>query len=338
MSIFQADLIWSTALRAAIADMRKNQYLLEDAYSDLLTDPYLKSLYGLKEVERFKSFILKEIDVFVNHRPPDLIKFPCICINVGPAEEDAAKDALGDSFQDEHRDPATLGGARTDSNVIIGPVTPQSYDYLTGVMTFGPGVDLIASNVFDSQFVYDSINNTFYPIELVMDASNLLIEAGSKPNLTNMYIQTAKRSLGQIRRSIWFWRTDSLELMATDANELMYLFTLVMYILLRYKKVLWQERNFGIATISHGPISRESGQDDPNNVYGMTINIRGRTAQTVIESIHPLIGGLDFELKIADMTSPPAVLEQEGPLTPLWEGEGDPPHNTEQIQGVKKKS
>ena len=181
MSIFQADLIWTTALRAAIADMRRNQYLLEDAYSDLLTDPYLKKLYGLKEVERFKAFILRDIEVFVKHRPPDLVKFPCVCVTVGGAEEDAGKDALGDSFQDEHRDPATLGGARTDSHIIVGPVTPQSYDYLTGVMTFGNNVDLIKSNVFDSQFVYDSINNKFYCIDLVLDASNLMIEPGSRP-------------------------------------------------------------------------------------------------------------------------------------------------------------
>src|SRR5271166_4990536 len=115
--IFQADLVHASALRVAIADMRRNQYLLEDAYSNLLTDPYLKKLYGLKEVERFKTFISKDIEVFVKHRPPDHIKFPYVCVVVGQADEDAAKDALGDSYQTEHISPAVLGGAVSDTDL-----------------------------------------------------------------------------------------------------------------------------------------------------------------------------------------------------------------------------
>ena len=326
MSVFQADLVWGTALRAAIADMRKNQYLLEDAYKDLLKDPYLRKLYGLKEVERFKAFISKDIEVFVRHRPPDHIKFPYICIHVGGGDEDAPKDALGDSFQSENRSPESLGGAVSDNSTVLGPVTPLSFDSLTGTVTFGPGVDLIASKVFDTQFVIDTVNNKAYPIELVLDSSNLLIEPlpdGTNINLTNMQIKRTPNFLGAVRRSMWLWRTDTLELAATDGNECMYLFTLVMYILLRYKKQLWDMRNFAAATISHSALERLSSESDPNNVYAITINIRGRTELSAIESVQPLIGGIDTQIKIADMTSPPAVLQQEGP-NPLWEGEGDP--------------
>lgn len=322
MSILQPDLLWGTALRVAIADMRKNQYLLEDAYSDLIQDKYLKDFYGEKEVERFKAFIMKEIQVFIEHRPPDHIKLPYVCVKVGGAEEDTQKDALGDSYNQQTVDPATLGGAAVASPIIAGPTTPISYDSLTGTITFGNDVNLTTSGVYDTQFVYDTVNNKSYPIQLVLDDSNLLIEPGSTPNLTGMLIKRTQDSIGQVRRSIWFYRTDSIELASSDGNEVMYLFTLIMYILLRYKKHLWDARNFAVSTISHSELYRISPNEDPNNVYGITIKVRGRTEQSVIESSKPILGGFNTELKIADMTSPESV--QESQPFPLWDGEGDP--------------
>jgi hypothetical protein len=324
MSIFQPDLLFYTALKVGLADIRKSTFLMEDAYSNLLTDPYMKKMYGEKELERFKSFIAKEIMIFTEFRVPDTAKFPCIVIKIGGGEEDAAKDALGDSYQSEKVDPATLGGAFPIDHTLLGPVTPESFDPLTGVMTFGNNVDLLKSNIFDTQFVIDTKNNQSYPITLVLDSSNLLIEPltpGQKPNFTNMVIQNSPNSYANIRRFIWVHETHSLEMMASDATELLYLFTIVMYILGRYKKQLWDARNFAVATLSYSPIYRISGEADPNNVYGREITIRGRVEQSWIESTAPLLGGMNLELKIADMTSPASLPNQAE--NNLWEGEGD---------------
>lgn len=125
-----------------------------------------------------------------------------------------------------------------------------------------------------------------------------------------MNIQKIKESYGNIRRFIWVWETHSLEMMATDATELMYLFTVVMYIIGRYKKQLWGARNFSVGTLSYSPIYRVSAGDDPNNVYGREITMRGRVQQSWIESTQPLIGGLNTELQIDDMRSPISVLSE----------------------------
>ena len=325
--IFQTDLVWYSAFTAALADLRKNLFVIEDAYSQLRTDPFLRKLYGEKEVERLKAFLSKEINIFVQHRTPDLAKFPAIVIRCGSAEEDAHKDALGDSFQQERVDPTTLGGAYSESSVLIGPITPESYDPLTGTITFGDNVDLSASNIFDTHYIYDVVNQKYYGIQLVLDSSNLLIEPNSKPNLTNMLIKRSKDSFGHVRRSVWFWETDSIDLMSTDANELIYLYTIVMLILIRYKKQLLDARNFAAMTVSYSEIYRVSAEDDPNNVYGRTLTIRGRVENNAIESTGPLIGGVNMDLEIAGMTSPPAVLASE--VDPLWVGQGDVAQSTE---------
>jgi hypothetical protein len=325
MSIFQPDLLWYTALKAGLADMRQNTFLMEDAYSQLASDSYMKALYGQKEIERFKAFLAREIAVFTEFRVPDIVKFPAIVIKIGGGNEDGPKDALGDSYQEELVNPATLGGAFNASPVVLGPVTPQSFDPLTGTMVFGPNVNLIASQVFDSQYVFDVKNKKAYPITLVLDQATLLIDPpalGDNPDFTNMLIQKTPNSYGHIRRSIWVWEQHSLELMATDATELLYLFTIVMYILMRYKKQLWDARNFAASTISYTEVYRVSDQSDPNNVYGRQLTIRGRVEHSVIESTQPILGGLNAELLIADMSSPEGVLpqvEQQG-----WKGEEDP--------------
>jgi hypothetical protein len=137
-----------------------------------------------------------------------------------------------------------------------------------------------------------------------------------------MTIQRDPNSYANIRRSMWVWETHGLELMATDGTDLIYLFSIVMYILNRYKKQLWDARNFAVSTLSYSPMYRVTPEGDPNNVYGREITVRGRVEYSWIESTGPLIGGMNLDLQIADMQSPAAVLpEVEGNI---WKGEEDP--------------
>ena len=305
MGIFQPDLIHYTAFKAALADLRANKFLLNDAYSDMINDPLL-SAYGAKEVERLKAFIDKEIYVTLETRMPDVAKFPYIVISLGQGSEDSAKDALGDSYQSELIDPASLGGAIANSTqILLGPVTPLEYDSMTGQITFDPSVSLTASNIYAGQFVYDSKNNKSYEILLVLDDSNLLIAEGLNPTLTNMYIKPQRMSMSNIRRSVWVWENHTIKIGATDSTELMYLFTLVVYILMRYKKTLWDARNFAVATIGYSEIYAVSSQDDPNITFGRDIHLRGRVEHSVIESTSPIIYGTNLELDITGMGSAP---------------------------------
>lgn len=320
--IFQADLLFYTALKAGLIDIRKNKFLIDDAYSNLLTDPLLASLYGQKEIENFRAFLDKKIDVYTEHRFPDQAKFPCIVIKLGGGQEDAPKDALGDSYQQENVDAGSLGGLFPSPRILAGPITPIEYDSMTGQVTFGDDVNLTISNVFEGQYVYDEVNQQSYQIALVIDDSNLLLEPGSKPNLTGITIRPSQNQVGHTVRSIWAWETHTLTMLATTANEVLYLWTLVMYILGRYKKTLFDARNFAVSTVTYSEIYRASPDGDPNNLFGRDVSVRGRVEHSVIESTSQLIDGLSLELDIADMISPAGVLpvvERQG-----WKGEGDP--------------
>lgn len=322
--IFQTDLIWYSSLMAGLADLRKNRFVLEDAYSNIMCDPYLKDAYGKKEVENFKAFLDRKIYVFTEHRLPDQATFPCIVINVGSGDEDKAKDAIGDSFQQERVDPATLGGVFPTPMILVPPCTPEHFDPLTGQITFGNDVSLNKSNVYEGQYVFDEINKKFYQIQLVIDDSNLLLEEGLNPapNLTGMTIRPSQNLVGHIRRSIWAWENIELELHASDAVEVLYLYTIVMTMLIRYKKTLWDARNWAISSVKYGPIQKTSPQDDPNNLYARVISIAGRVEHSAIESTAPLIDGVGTDFRIDDMKTPDAFLDQA--TKQGWEGEEDP--------------
>lgn len=321
--IFQSDLLWYSALEAALADMRKNKFLLDDAYSCLLTDPLMKQMYGQKEIDNFKAFLDKKIHIFTEHRPPDTAKFPAFVIQIGGGTEDAGKDALGDGYGREDVDPATLGGVFQTPQYVVEPRTPIEYDDLTGQVTFGPDVDLTKSNVFEDQIVYDEVNKKGYVIQLVIDSSNLVLEQGINPppNLTGMTIRQRSNVVAHTRRAIWAYETHTVTSMATNATEVLYLYTLMIYMLGRYKKQLWEARNFQISTISYGPIYRASPESDPNIVYARDIQVKGRVEHSWIESTAPLIQGVNMELQIADMETAPAFEAEVAAQG--WSGEGD---------------
>ena len=321
--IAQSDLLIYTALKVGLNDLRKNKFLLDEAYANITTDPYLKDLYGQKEVENFKAFVDKKIFIFTEHRPPGKASFPCIVIKVGGGQEDAPKDALGDSYQQDIVDPSTLGGVFQSPQILLGPVTPIEYDQLTGQVTFDSNVNLETSHVFEGQYVYDEVNQKAYQIQLVIDSSNLLLESNLSPppNLTGLTIRTSQNAVGHTLRSIWVWENHTISVFATQVHEILYLWTLVMYMLLRYKKQLWDARNFAITTMSYSEIYRASAPDDPNNLYGRDISIRGRVEHSVIETTTPLIEGIIPDIKIDGMKSPDAVLPEA--RLRGWEGEFD---------------
>jgi len=309
MAIFQADLILYSALNVALADMRRNTFVLDEAYGCVTQDPFLKDAYGQKEVERLKATLKKELHIFMGHRPVDMMKFPCYVIKIGGGQEDAAKDALGDSFQSEIVDATTLGGAFNETPNISGPITPINYDQLSGQLTFDEATNLDILNVYEGHYVYDSINNNYYDIKLVTSSATLLIEAGSLPNLTNMYITRKKNSIGHTKRSIWAYETHTIDIYATDATEVIYMWTILMYLLGRYKKQLLDARGFSVSTLGYSEIYKVN-EEDPNNLFGRSVTIKGRVEHTWIESSAPVLEGLGFDLKIIDMQTAPAVQNQ----------------------------
>jgi hypothetical protein len=308
MGLFQSDVTLYVFLKVAMADLRRNKFLLEQAFEDLANDSLYKDQYGKSEQERIAALLDKQIMVYSGHRPPDTAKYPCFAIKLGGGQEDSGRESLNDYPESEQVDSNSLGGAFPNEKIIAEDLTPISYDKNTGTITFNSATDLDALRVFDGHFILDTVNNKKYPIILVLSSSQLLIDAVQDINLTNLKIVTKDKNYAHSKKTLWYWETHSIECWSTDSVECIYLWNILMYCLIRYKQPLLDNRGFSIGTYSYGPI-QQYNPEDPNSLYYREVTLRGRVAHTVITETKPLIGGVNTGVGICGATSPEQLRE-----------------------------
>src|SRR5579871_446394 len=161
---FNGDLVLFTSLKEGVKRLKKHLYIIDSINQELIKDKYLKEEFGQAELERFRNFMSRnEITITTDHKPPKQINYPCISIGIGQGrEDDQRRLSLGDAVNNDTRmvDPASLLGSEVVPRIILGPVTPDSYDPATGLMTFSDSVSL--TNVVSGQYVADNVNNKTY--------------------------------------------------------------------------------------------------------------------------------------------------------------------------------
>ena len=317
MGIFQADVALHTFLKIALADMRRNKFLLQQAFEDLANDSLYKDQYGKSEQERIAALLDRQIMIYSGHRPPDTAKYPCFVIKLGSGQEDSGRESLNDYPESEQVDSNTLNGAFPNEKIIAEGLTPISYEESTGTITFNLDTDLDTLRVFDGHFILDTINNKKYPIILVLNKSQLLIDSVHDINLTNLKIVTKDKNYSHTKKTLWFWENHTIEAWSTDSLECIYLWNILMYALMRYKQPLLDNRGFSIGTYSYGPI-QQYNPEDPNSLYFRDVSLRGRVSHSVITETRPLIGGINTGVGLCGATSPEQlreILSEQG-----WDG------------------
>lgn len=313
------DLYMTRAVQLMLKDLRKNRFLIDDILSDVTSDELLKDLYGQKEVDKFNLLVDKEIQVNVEHAV-DMAKMPAIAIRVGGGTEDTSRtgDALSDGYRQESVDTKSLGGVMVTPRVILGPVTPESFDYTTGKLVFPEGVSL--SRVFDGMMVYDEVNKQSYPIITVMDDFTLFIDVGQRPNLTGMTIRSATQTALNVRKEYFTTEQVTFICCGVDPVEVIYLYQIMMYMIGRFRLNFFETKNFRTATLTFSPIYKLT--DEPNMVFARDITLTGTTEHNYIESTSRPLDGMGTDVRIADMKSPTAIIAQVSGQG--WSGEEDP--------------
>ena len=290
MGILQSDVLIRTAVEHTINEMRKNPWLIDDVFSELVTDPLLNEIYGQKEINNAKEWFLNnKIEVLLKNRI-DSQHIPCVTIALGESREDEGESTLADGST--HVDTLTPSRIGKPIAYIIKPFAPVGYDKDTGVLQLPENADI--SLVSAGMLVFDVQSGNAYPILDKQAPNSVVIAAGTELTLSEcgilpqFMVWKARRERASFRESYTIGCHVS-----GDPSTLLWLHSIVKYGLLRYRETLFEARNFQISSIRSTDMMR-NGQFDmgADNVYSRWITISGlvendwlKSPKRVIETI-----------------------------------------------------
>ena len=326
MSIMQTDLVLRSAIIQGLKDLRAHPYLLTDIFSQCAQDSLLRDEFGYKEIERAKTWFLKtNIPVTMVYRL-DTVEMPCISIALQASTERSPEDVLGDYSAAEELDGTQAFNQRDvtiDPIVVLGPFVPTSYDPATGIITLPQGFD--TTFVVAGQFVVDTKSNVAYPIVDVLSDNTFSVAPKTVANFDSAIIIPRFQTLGITRERAIF--TESYNIgchVSGDPAELLWLHSIVVFCLLRYKEAFLDVRGITRTTISSTDMLRRS-EYEPQNIYSRYVSVQAVVEHNWISNVARKLEGVSVnKIKIMDGGVTPEGYFEEQVEDQSWEMDGDP--------------
>ncbi len=329
MAVLASDILIKTMIEAAFADLRRNQWILEDVFAGLLTDPLSKDEYGAKEMQTaVEWFLSTDIPVLLQHRVADAPTLPCVTISYAPGQEDLSRTSIGDQRVTREMEPDVF----IQPNNLTRDFAAKSYDPITGLFVIPDQVDTTV--VREGQFIFSKKTGKAYVIQKVIDSRTVQIATKITDDFRSVYVRT-KFSLWNVESEMTFFR-ESYTLgchSQGSAASAYWLWQVTTYCLLRYKEAYLEARGFDLSSLSFGPLQAAEPEVPGDRTWVRQINLSGVVPCTWVKYAAPKLEVVRAKILIADGPStPPGVYGdyivpgnpgQIKPNAPSWEMAGD---------------
>jgi hypothetical protein len=279
--VFQGDIIIKTMVDLGLDDMRKNAWLLDHVFDSLKAIPYISDKYGQKQLDAAKEwFFNNKINVYMRPRN-DKDELPCVSITPGPTPELPEMKHMSDlSAFTKILLPLEIG---KPIPFVVKPFTPTSYaSGEVGIDPSTPGFDVIVPGMV----LVNPANGTGYVIQGTSDG---IIEI--EPNLSidaTQFAVVPQYAFYEARIEHTFF-SDSYSICCQvhgDPQTLMWLHTIVLYTILRYRESLLEGNGFAQSSISSGEIMEDPnyiGSDGGEQSYLRVIQLTGQVENSWIK-------------------------------------------------------
>jgi len=236
--IHQSDVILRTAIQAGLDDIRQNPKLLDYVFASLPRDPLTYKEYGVQQIDSAKEwFLSQDIPVFMNTRV-DENKIPCITIGVQSSSEGSA--TLGDVNYE------TVEEVYWTEKIVYYDLSLRSYNPATGICSLPSSAEV---ELFAGEKILAPSGNT-YEILDVLDPWTFQIAEGIVEAISQVKVVSAKKSVVTLE-SLEFRETFEVGChVHSEPIYLTYLWSVLIFILLRYKEELIEGRGLERTTIS----------------------------------------------------------------------------------------
>jgi hypothetical protein len=280
--VFSPDIVIKNLLDTGIADLRLNKWELELIFAYMLDDPKL----GEKERQRASNwFINTDIPVLWNMQlRPDT--FPSVSYTLMGGEQ--TEETLGYLHYD------------TKENKLAEwePITPAFdplYNFTTGIVTIPDSIlSLVSINNTMAMVTKDGVE---YPLTDYNEGT-FNIGKNLTVDLRNSIIKNMSSRLISNIESVNFKETIRVGIHSTnDPVTAIWLFSIVKYIVLKYNRVLLEQRGFECLSISYGPYDK-----DPvfptENITSRMITITGKARDNWSSLQSERVGGVTVGLNV----------------------------------------
>lgn len=287
--LFLGDIRIKTMLEVGLEDIAKNDWLLNDVLGDTLCNQYIRERYGTQIASCKQWLANNRIYIFMSERD-DKMEFPCITIEMGTSNEKADMKHMADlSTQSTILYP-------NDINKPIPFVlksTPGSYDPTTGIFSFSSNVDLSA--VAPGMILVNPATGSGFAIQSVTQANQVNL-------MPNMNIPTGPYGIipkfQQYEAKIghtFMQESYKITCNATDQQTNLWLHSIAVYSLLRYRQVLLEKDGFAESMISSSKMYPHPDYSDAGQViWSRDINLTGQVENRWCIQPHRFIEDIAF--------------------------------------------
>ena len=272
-------------IELGLEDISKNPWVINDILGDTISNPYLRERYG-SQIESCKQWLANNrINIFMSCQQADKQEFPSIDIQLGTSNEKADMKHMGD---------LSVESVRLMPNNINKPIpyvlkpTTGSYNPTTGVFAFNP--DVFLNNVSPGMVLVDPATGNGYIIQSVTVANQVNLLSGLTLNAPTYGIipeyQFYETKIGHT----FMEEPCKITCNAMDQQTLLWLHSITVYSMLRYRQVLLEKDGYAQSLISSGPMYANPEYSDPGQViWSRDINITGQVENRWYAEPHRII-------------------------------------------------
>lgn len=309
--MFQGDLLVRGALTAALKDLRANPWLLDFAFAGVPQDGLTVDEYGEADVARAKEWFMRtQIPVRMMPRNSSPPTFPCITVRLSSEAE--AEVTLADINYEptEYND---------EQPPLTAPFDPVSYDPATGIMVLPPQVpaQLVVSA---GQLVVDR-SGVQHPILDSPDEATAVLAKDVSADFHGAFVVGRKPGSATQIESVSERASFLVGVhVQGEPAHLLYLHSIVKFVLYVYKQALLERRGFERTSFSSSDFERNAAFED-EAVFSRYVTLNGYSRQFWPKGISPTVSGTVVFMAVsgAGKTSLAQV-----PSESLFIGDGDP--------------
>lgn len=312
MAIFPGDIVIKAAIEEGLADMKKNDWLIDDIMSQLTSEEYFSKKYGQAEIDNCKTWFKNlNIPVYLHHRI-DKDELPYIGVGLGSSSERNEEKSMGDlSTEVVELVPSQIN---KPIPFMIKPFVPEGYDQHTGTLTLPSGVT--TTQIGPGMILVNPKNGNGYVIQSILSPNELTIEPGTEINASKLAVVPQYQIYKCRRGHSFFFESYTVGIhVHGDPLYLIWLHSIILTILLRYRQSLLEGRQFAESSISSSDMEPSSYYATPGgeNVFSRYITLTGQVENSWLNTPRRVIETVEVAGDPQGLTSGILILSQAAP-------------------------